>query len=59
MMSEPGYPDPADFDGDLYARLKVLPDGQIMDREWIRRHICPEATGTFVNRTSDDGREKK
>ena len=42
---EPGYPDPDDFDGDLYARLKVLPDGKIMDREWIRQHICPEATG--------------
>ena len=44
-VGEPGYPDPDDFDGDLYERLKMLPDGKIMDREWIRRHICPEATG--------------
>ena len=48
-VGEPGYPDPDDFDSDLYARLKVLPDGKIMDREWIRRHICPEATGELTS----------
>ena len=33
------YPDPSDFDEELYSRLHELPDGGRIDLEWVRSHV--------------------
>ena len=34
------YPDPSDFDEELYSRLHELPDGSgRIDLEWVRSHV--------------------
>ena len=33
------YPDPSDFDEELYSRLHEMPDGGRIDLEWVRSHV--------------------
>ena len=33
------YPDPSDFDEELYSRLHELPDGGRINLEWVRSHV--------------------
>ena len=44
------YPDPSDFDEELYSRLHELPDGGRIDLEWVRSHVWRGAAKFHVPR---------
>ena len=42
------YPDPREFDEDLYRTLRNLPDGQTLDTAWVRSRIWDGAAETRI-----------
>lgn len=47
-----GYPRADEFDEFLYQRIleMTLPNGQIMEINWFRTHVWPEATHFTIPR---------